>query len=119
MVMEELTGMLPLLVTLVQTTVGAVKSGPGPVVKLELKLMGLPTRSRTPLRVITRLVLAGNGALGTNSTLVSLELNQKPPARGVPPLVTWKVLLLTLTGSMVLLMTTPGVTLTPTPFAPL
>src|ERR1035438_4035645 len=116
--MEELMGMLSLLVTLVQTTDGAVKSGPGAVWKIEVSVMGWPTRSMTPLKFITRLVLAGSGALGTNSTLVSSELIQKLPARGVPPFVTWKVLLLTLTGSMALLKTTPGATLTPTFPAP-
>ncbi len=41
------------------------------------------------------------------------------PASGVPPLVTWKVLALTLTGSIDLLKITPGATLTPTLVAPL
>ena len=102
-----------------ETTVGAVKSGPEPVVKLGLKLTGLPTMSRTPLSVMVSGVLAGSGALGTNSTRVSAELRKKVPARGVAPLRTWKVVLLTLTGSTGLLMTTPGVALTATNVSPL
>ena len=58
------------------TTLGAVTSGVAPVVKLELKLIGLPTWSVTPFSVIVRIVLAGSGALGMNSIRVSLLLNQ-------------------------------------------
>ena len=56
--------------------IGAVKSGPAPVVKVEEKVTGLPTRSRTPLRLIDRAVFAGSGALGTKLTRVLAELNQ-------------------------------------------
>ena len=117
--MAELIGVLPPLATLVLTMAGGVTSGPAAVWKCEVKLKGLPTGSRMPLSVITRLVLAGSGALGTNSTLVSSELIQKLPGSGVPPFVTWKLVLFTLTGSMALLKTTPGCTLTPTLVAPL
>jgi hypothetical protein len=42
-VIIELVGMLPLLGMLVQTIVGAVRSGAAPVWKVEEKVTGLPT----------------------------------------------------------------------------